>query len=332
MIPYSTFMNGGNKIMNAVGWVSLTAFCWSSCQPYDRITKIETGLAQQDSAALTLSGLLIDVANDGVSSFGHCYGLDTPLSIQNTVVAAVGAAQQGAFNTQPQDLILDTTYHYRSFAINSDGEVVYGRHQSFTTPSTSLSINIQSANLISQGNLQTKAYLLNPFRTQIIKYGHCIRLGGIPTVHDVRSEYGPSNSSPSFQSDFQNLYAGQVYWVRAYAITADNRIFYSDTLSSVSPLYQVRTDTANLQNNEITMYGTLLQMGLDPIVDHGFCYSLQTSNPNLNHSTLSLGSLTQLGPFTASVVPPNSGQTLYYRSYIVFGNQIVYGQIKFIAL
>jgi len=303
-----------------------------SCQPYDRVTKISTDLPVQDSSSFYLTGSFIDVASNGVLSYGHVLALDTPASIQNTVVPALGAAQQGAFNTQPQDLILDTTYHYRSFAINSDGEVVYGMHQSFTTPSTSLSIKIQSANLISQGNLQTKAYLLNPFRTQIIKYGHCIRLGGIPTVHDVRSEYGPSNSSPGFQSDFQNLYAGQVYWVRAYAITADNRIFYSDTLSTLSPIYQVSTDTANVLNSQLTMYGKLLEMGLDPIIDHGFCYSTQTSNPNLNNNRSSMGSLANIGPFSTSIPLPNTGQTLYYRAYIVYGNQIVYGQIKYIAL
>ncbi len=303
-----------------------------SCQPYDRVTKISTDLPVQDSSSFYLTGSFIDVASNGVLSYGHVLALDTPASIQNTVVPALGAAQQGAFNTQPQDLILDTTYHYRSFAINSDGEVVYGMHQSFKTTSASLSINIQSANLISQGNLQTKAYLLNPFRTQIIKYGHCIRLGGIPTVHDVRSEYGPSNSSPSFQSDFQNLYPGQTYWIRAYAITSDNRIFYSDTLSTLSPIYQVSTDTANVLNSQLTMYGKLLEMGLDPIIDHGFCYSTQTSNPNLNNNRSSMGSLANIGPFSTSIPLPNTGQTLYYRAYIVYGNQIVYGQIKYIAL
>ena len=325
-------MSGGNKIMNAVGWVSLTAFCWSSCQPYDRITKIETGLAQQDSAALTLSGLLIDVSSDGVSSYGHCYGLDTPLSILNQTALAGSAAGQGFYSTAPSGLLLDTVYFYRSFALNQSGEVVYGGYQQFETNSSYFNLKLSSVILPSQGNLNAQAQLLNPFRTPVLKYGHCIRLGGIPTIHDIRSEFGPSSSSLAFNSSFQNLYPGQTYWIRAYAITNDNRIFYSDTLSTLSPIYQVSTDTASVLNSQLTMYGKLLEMGLDPIIDHGFCYSTQTSNPNLNNNRSSMGSLANIGPFSTSIPLPNTGQTLYYRAYIVYGNQIVYGQIKYIAL
>jgi hypothetical protein len=98
------------------------------------------------------------------------------------------------------------------------------------------------------------------------------------------------------------------------------------------PEYIVRTDTAQIQNNNVYMRGSLLNMGLDPIEDHGFCYSLHTSNPNLNNSVISMGSLMQVGSFESTIPLPGGGQALYYRAYIVFGNKIVYGGVKNISL
>ncbi len=60
------------------------------------------------------------------------------------------------------------------------------------------------------------------------------------------------------------------------------------------------------------------------ITDHGHCWSV-TSNPTINDSKTTLGSITKTGPFTSELLSLQPGTNYYLRAYARSGDKVVYG-------
>jgi hypothetical protein len=88
----------------------------------------------------------------------------------------------------------------------------------------------------------------------------------------------------------------------------------------------VQTDSISKQSSDVTLYGSFLNVGADPIQEYGFCYSTNSSLPNVNDNKTSLNN-PKNGSFFSSI-PLISGNTYYVRAYAITNNKVVYGQVK----
>lgn len=300
-----------------------------SCTNIERVTKITTVDSGIVDSSLQLSGELIDISENGISEYGHCWSLDTNITIEDSRTVLNNPSQTGMYYTTPKNLILDTTYYYRSYAINEDGQVLYGTIKSFYTNQADFNILCLTPIIVNSGQLNLDGILQNPYGVKFIEYGHIIKNGLTPTINDQRTNFGETNNNNNFNSTFNNLLTGRNYHLIAYGITEYQEVIYSNEVQVTIPEYLVRTDTAySSTQNQFVLQGTVLSIGVDPIIEHGHCWSTTTSTPTINHQKITLGSCSQTGVFNSTLINTINNTTIYYRAYIIYSNQIIYGQVK----
>jgi hypothetical protein len=301
----------------------------SSCSNIKRVTKVTTVNAEIIDSILHFSGEFIDIDENGISEYGHCWSLDTNITIEDNRTVLNYPSQPGIYYTTPKNMILDTTYYYRSYAINEDGQVLYGTIKSFYTNQADFNILCLTPIIVNSGQLNLDGILQNPYGVKFIEYGHIIKDGSTPTLNDQRTNFGETNNNINFNSSFNNLLTGRNYHLIAYGITEYQELIYSNEVQVTIPEYLVRTDTAySSTQNQFVFQGTVLSIGVDPIIEHGHCWSSTTSTPTINHQKISLGPCSQTGVFNSTLNNIINNTTIYYRAYIIYSNQIIYGQVK----
>ena len=286
-----------------------------SCTNIERITKITTIDAAIIDNNLQLSGELIDISAYGISEYGHCWSLDTNLTIEDNRTILINPSQTGVYFTIPKNLLLDTTYFYRSYAINEGGQILYGAIKSFYTNQFDFNILCLTPVIVNSGTLSLDGILQNPYGVKFIEYGHVIKDGATPTITDQRTNIGETNNNIIFNSSFNNLLTGRNYHIMAYGVTENQGIFYSNEVEVTIPQYLVRTDTAYATTlNQYVLQGTVLSIGVDPIIEHGHCWSTTTSTPTINQNKISLGPCSQTGAYNSSLNSSLNNTTIYYRA------------------
>ena len=162
-------------------------------------------------------------------------------------------------------------------------------------------------------------------------YGHCWAPHPSPTIADNKSSYGMTSADLNFSSSPSTLNLETTYYVRAYLKLDSNTIIYSNELSILIPDLVVTTDNFSTSGSIATFQGTIVNMGVLPVTDHGHCWSTTTSNPNLNENLISKGIATSTGVFFADLTGLVSGTTYFYRAYARKGNTIKYGVVKILS-
>jgi len=158
----------------------------------------------------TLNGSVTSNGGASISELGFAYGLTTAYGATTTGVTVV---QSGAFSKAISGLTCGNTYHFRAYAINSEG-LVYSSDASFQTTAcpgmptiTSLSSSVTgmttatvSANVTSDGG--------SSITSRGFEYG-------TSGTYTATSTY--SNGTGAYSVDLTGLSCGITYTYRAYA-------------------------------------------------------------------------------------------------------------------
>jgi hypothetical protein len=274
-----------------------------------------------------VEGIVTDDAGAAVTARGFCYSTNNnPLISNDTVLAGTGL---GTFTATLRNLITDTTYFYRAFAINAGG-VGYGLVQSFQTSSGSGSITaplVTTTPVIrTDSNHVMGGVITWDGNSSISSQGICWNRTGMPTLSDSVILFTPQGLGSFTLAVQLPLGCHEPFYVRAFAQNAVGVSYGNEFLTTNgyqprligTQMTQIGGLTANLQSNVVTTGGC-------PILERGVCWG---TSPNPTNSNSFYG---------RTVCSPDTGvmncqlnhlfpQTLYYaRAYMVNATGTYYG-------
>ena len=277
------------------------------------------------STTAELYGVVIDIGDASITSFGHCWSTSATPTIDN-MHQADDNYTSSEFVTNVSGLNPLTKYYFRAFATNSI-ETAYGDILSFTTnkvgeqpivtTSSGSNITATSATLLGQ--------IVSVGDDTIFQHGHCWSVNDTtPTINDSLTSLGATGVGP-FTSNVSNLFQNTSYYYCAYAISSFGLVYgsvMSFSTTNGEPTV-VTIGSNNITASTVDLEGDITGIGNASVTQHGHCWSTSSSpTTNDDKTTLGIGSL---GTFTSNVPNLVQNTTYYYRAYAtnIFGT--VYG-------
>ncbi len=273
------------------------------------------------SSNITGTSATIDTtitSTDGINSteIGVQYGLNASYGYS---VNSTGTYADGTYMSFPiSGLSLNTTYHWRGYAINTAG-IGYGNDATFLTNSTP-SMNTVSATTVTATQESLTGNITNTNGSNSTIRGFWV--SSTPgSIHDIASvnttgSYGVGEYSITITG----LSPSTQYWWNAYSINgeglgvSDESDFTTQNITAPTVLTEL---TTNINYTSVTLGGNVTSLGGDEDVNEtGFEYGTVSGIYNVSINT-SWPDLTKgLGSFsmdTGSVLSQNT--TYYFKAY-----------------
>ena len=274
------------------------------------------------------------VSNDGganVTERGIVYGTSANPTTSDTKVTS--GSGTGSFNVNVTALTPNTTYHIRSYAINSAG-TGYGNNITFQTtvpavPSLTTRELLNITNTTATGG----GSVTNDGGSSITAKGICWSTSSNPTTADSKTTDGTGTTT--FTSFITGLSANVTYYVRAYAINSTGTGYGNQqtfTASSTSNTLPVVTSTSvtGLTTVQATFNAEVNSQGGGTVTERGAVWNTG-GNPTVNSNRVPSGAGT--GVYSANLTGLSGGSTNYVRAYAINNFGISYGvEIPFTTL
>ncbi len=162
-----------------------------------------------------------NVTSDGgatVTERGLCWSYDPnpTIEINETVQAASGGT--GAFICSMEDLLPNTTYYVKAYAVNSQG-TSYGQQVTFTTLNDATVPTVTTANVsdITETSAKCGGNVTNDGGEVVTARGICWSYDPDPNIEDNEIVQAASGGTGSFICLLEDLLPNTTYYVRAYA-------------------------------------------------------------------------------------------------------------------
>lgn len=132
VVPYISYFN---KTFIAAPEATFTLEEEEEPQPGGSLTVTSTNVSNITKNSATLSGLVSDVSLlDGTYEYGFMYGTSETLTAETATIVPVTTIQDnGSFSADISALTENTTYYWRAYLRDSDGNYSYGNMKSFVT-------------------------------------------------------------------------------------------------------------------------------------------------------------------------------------------------------
>jgi hypothetical protein len=289
-------------------------------------------------------GVVTDDGGDVNLEKGFVYGTSSTLTYtkgsSNTLVSS--GKGKGAFSFVISNLVLGTTYYYKTYAINATGNLVYGPLCQFTTFAdrpiiganciTPSSINFTDATLL--GNLESwgSDNSSNSRERGAIWSTSLANISATtPIGTSTISTWGGSGLG-QFQVYLPSLSSGTTYYYRIYAKTifgtSYGQVCTFNTRAAVLPtLSQTCTSATNLQTTSARVSANVIDDGGNYSVS-GFLYSTATSNlvvtnGNTPRALVAISS----NSLSANLTGLTGGTLYYYRAFVTGPGGTGYGPV-----
>lgn len=301
-----------------------------SCKKIDieRINKITTNSVLVTNTSVSAKGTIIDIDNDGITKYGHCWSTNSNPTINDFKTEFDNANAGKEFTSTLTQLNANTDYYVCSYATNNK-QTIYGEIKKFKISSfSSVSIVANQLQILSESTFSVNGSITNLGSLSALDYGHCWATHTAPTITDNKTANGLTLSNVTFNSTATGLNLETTYYVRAYVKLDNNSVIYSNELSVLIPDLSVTTNSFVISSGNATLQGSIINLGVLPVIDHGHCWSTTTSNPSFNDNLISKGATTVTGPFYSNLNSLVSGTVYYYRAYARKGTTLKYGVVK----
>lgn len=296
------------------------------------INKIKTGDFTKENELFVVKGKIIDKSKSGVYQFGHCWSLVENPTLQNA--SSYSSFFKGEigdeFVSYLNHIELDKKYFYTTYTISNEDTSYFETKEftinanAFDLPNFSTFINSHTTLTENSVQVNVTSNFIEQFK--IIEQGICFsKTNTNPTILDSKNEINSNLSA--YTINLNDLTKGETYYCKSFIKFNENKIVYSQVTEIAIEKIRIKTLGSTLNNNIATLIGSIEQIGLENINDHGFCWSTSTSNPSYNDNKIQIGPTSTLGNFYGDInLSPNT--TYYFRSFAVVGNEIIYGEIK----
>lgn len=273
----------------------------------------QTGLATLTTQAVTAIAATTATGNGNISTYngssatqhGHVWSTTTGPTVALTTKTALGAkSTTGAFTSNITGLSFNTTYYVRAYVTTPFG-TTYGSEVSFTSLKGS-----QAAPAVPVASSITSSSIVwtSTAGAQIFSNG----------------EERPSGST------WNGLDLSRSYTAYAF-MPATSTLFQSPNSASASAktlaaLPTVTTSAPTTRLNEISVVGSVTNLGGEDLTQHGHVWSTLTG-PTVDLSTkTTLGTKSTTGSFESKITGLSSGKTYYVRTYATNSAGTSYGQ------
>lgn len=303
-----------------------------SCKKFEKESFIKTGDVSIDYSLYKAAGSIVDVGENGVDDYGHCWSTNTEPTVADYKTSFGASSETGNFESRLSHLIPTTTFYYRTY-LEDKGEIKYGETRTFTTGNVYVELMNGAVEIQNASTVQVSGGLSNFESFSIVGFGHCISTSEYPDTSNERTIFGVTETDTNYVSTFENLVPGVTYYVNAYAVFEyDNTTIYSSDSTFVIADLVVNSITHTIPLlNYAQLEGEIVTLGYNPVTEHGFCWSISTASPDYNSTRIELGAATATGSFFGTIANMQGGVTYYWRAYAVANGIVKYGTIKTIV-
>jgi len=321
--PAGTFppgtVPGEMNYWNGTAWVSVPPgisisgapltlnFCngvptWGPCTAV--LPTVTTTVSDITSCSAYGESLVAYNGGDGIQESGVCFSTSPNPTVENSIVT----------NNSIGNLVPNTTYYVRAYAINSVG-IAYGNQVSFTTLSveiiTTAVSEISGCTALSGG----QSNLCNVYSS-----GVCWSTTTNPTKANSHTQDGGS----PFTSSITGLAPNTSYYVRAYVTAYNGLTYYGNQVSFTTFPSLVTTAVSEITGCSALSGGQ--SNNLCDVSSLGVCWSISANPTTADNVTQDWGS-----SFTSSITGLAPNTTYYVRAYASYYNgQTSYGnQVSF---
>jgi len=264
-------------------------------------------------------GVITSDGGAAISACGVCWGLNPDPSIQRS--NRPDSLHNKTFTSNLNNLIPDTVYYVRAYAVNSAG-LVYGNQVKFRTFKRTLpEVTTKAPVDITSGAFRVEGEITNDGYGAILASGFCWDVKENPTVAGNKSNEIPVRNA--FAAVIDGLNPETMYYVRAYA-TNESGTGYGNqfvvpmkAVADLSTIILIATGSTSLNATvSITFdYGT-------EITERGFCWGI-TDNPTIVTGFASVGK--GLGVYTYEIGQLSPSKVYYVRAFVRNKYGIKYG-------
>jgi hypothetical protein len=183
-----------------------------------------TQITDIKSVSAMSGGVITSDGGSKITESGICWSLSTNPTVSGS--KSINTVLKGSFISSLTDLIPDTTYYVRSYAMNNLG-ISYGSIASFKTLpvaqiTTVIPSSINATSAFSGGVISTD------YGTEITTRGVCWSTNPLPKIKNNHTLDG--SGIGTYVSKLNGLIPSTKYYLRAYA-TNQGGIVYGDTIS-----------------------------------------------------------------------------------------------------
>jgi uncharacterized protein (TIGR02145 family) len=196
-------------------------FCLSifihSCKKLEieRIVKVETGeVSDITSNSASITGIILDVGENGLTQYGHCWSTDINPSIKDSVSSFGPINSTGTFTSKLNGLHANTWYNISAYYFSITGPY-YGDEINFKTISGVPTLTTDIVTLITDTTATSGGNITNHGGNIITARGVCWSTSQNPTTNDNITIDGEGIGR--FISSLTGLTDSTCYYVRAYA-------------------------------------------------------------------------------------------------------------------
>jgi|GEM_PF-3986742 len=257
---------------------------------------------------------------------GFYYGTDSTLSSGNSkYVDAVNGL--GVYSGTINDLLVGTTYYYRAFATDVQGES-YGAIFSFQTSGTATVPELELPDISDIGSTEATA------DTRVTRGGGAIVTerglvyGTSPNPTTSESMITDSSAGlGSYSADLEQLTPGTTYYVRGYAINSAGTGYSPEaTFTTLADLPSVTSGQASeITATTAEIAGEITDDGGAAVTVRGVVYSTQ-ANPTTATGTVVPASAAGSGAYSVELTGLAPGTTYYARAYATNSTGTSYGE------
>ena len=214
-------------------------FVITSCEKDEIISTNEVTTSEISFISETKAsggGYIYNGGKSTVSSRGICWGTESmPTINDHKTMDGVG---DGSFISALTDLIPNTMYHVRAYAMNKDG-ISYGNNVTFTTKNSEVPLlNTIPISEIKSTGCTSGGTVLFEGHSDVLTRGVCWSVHNPPTIMDSKTINGTGLGN--FTSNITGLDPTASYYIRAYA-TNNNGTGYGE-LRYLKPFASTITD------------------------------------------------------------------------------------------
>ena len=270
----------------------------------------------------TVGGNVGTDADPETTERGICYSLSPNPTTENTkIISGKGA---GSFFIDLTNLVDNTTYYVRAYAINMKG-TSYGKEVSFSTKGYALAtITTSAPTNVSYTSATIGGTVISNGGLTVTERGMCYSTTKTPTIESRKVTAGSGDGT--FTINLTDLADGTTYYARSYAIN-QRGVAYGEEISFTTNEYKLPTITtttppSNISYTSATVGGSVIADGGLEVTERGICYSTMAS-PTIENIKIASGK--GLGSFSINLTNLSNNTTYYVRAYAKNSKGIAYG-------
>jgi hypothetical protein len=311
------------------GMLLLIVFLQPSCKKleFERIMDTSTDTAVITGTTVTVYGTVLDLGTNKIIHHGHCWSLEHNPDINDDTSDLGTIEGTGQFFSKLKNITPGLPFYVRSYLFDGTS-YFYGDEITFTISAEDIQFYISEIKKIDAATIDVSSSTFGLGSVNFSNHGHCWSQTDPPTVENDKTSFGDYLKDEVFVSRLNNLNQGR-YFIRGY-LESDGQVLYTSSTIYESNI-NVETGIISFGPDHLTeAFGNIISLGVNPIIDHGHCWSAETSQPNLNppNQHTSLGPMNQLTNFSSQLQGLVSGRKYYVRAYASDGIYVYYGDIK----